>query len=317
MITVVVAPPYLTVQDLGWRAYRAVGMPVGGAMDRWALQVANFVAGNAPDVAALEWALGGGALRFERDMAIAIAGASATATLRGAAVPACTTLVARRGDELRIERIDEGRFVYVAVRGGIAVPPLLGSRSTYLPARFGGLEGRRLAAGDRLPVGPAPVQPPPPEGFAVPSALRPRHDAARLRVIPGPQRSLVDAAEWARFLDADFTVSVASDRRGYRLEGVLAPTPSAPAALPSEPACPGAVQLPSGGAPIVLMPDGPTVGGYPKIAVVCAADLPVLAQRAPRTTVRFSEIDVREAQTLHRRRAIDLHTLAHLARSAR
>jgi antagonist of KipI len=313
MIRVVTAPPYLAVQDAGWEGFRAQGMPSGGAMDRWASAVANLVVGNPAGAAAREWALGPGVLRFEADALCAVGGADVDGSLGGEPIPPYTVVAARAGDELRIERITRGRFVYLAVRGGIDVPPVLGSRATYLAGGFGGLDGRLLRAGDALPVGGvgglAPAA-----GWALPDGLRPTYPADEpLRAILGPQANLFSPDSLGAFEAATFRVARASDRAGYRLEGppIL---PAVKASLPSEPACPGAVQVPDSGQPIVLMPDGPTVGGYPKIAVVASADLSRLAQRSPGDAVRFRLVSVEEAQAAYRRRAVDLHTIAETVR---
>jgi antagonist of KipI len=315
MIEVLRAPPYLAVQDAGWRGLRASGMPVSGAMDGWALGVANLLAGNAADAAGLEWALGGGAIRFAGDAVLAIAGAKVEGTLGGAPLAACTVLRARAGDELRIDRIVRGRFAYLAVAGGIDVAPVLGSRSTYLAGGFGGFEGRLIRAGDVLRIG-ALGSVGPPAGWTLPEGLHPTYPAdARLRAVAGPQIGLFPQSSREAFETGTFRVARASDRAGYRLEGP-AVTAEVKAALPSEPACPGAVQVPDSGQPIVLMPDGPTVGGYPKIAVVASVDVPLLAQRAPGEELRFRIVSVDEAQAAYRRRTIDLHTIAETVRRA-
>lgn len=294
MITIVKAPPYLTVQDLGWSNLRSAGMPVGGAMDRNALVEGNLLVGNARDAAAFEWALAGGAVRFERTCTLALTGAEVTATLGGRPVPMRTTVKAAAGESLSIDRFVLGRFLYIAIGGGLDVPPLLGSRSTYLPAGIGGFEGRRLRTGDVVGIG-KPPNPVPRPGLAV-LAASDGPDDSTVRVIEGPQRRLVSDGAWQTFLSSTFTVSPASDRMGYRL---TAPTPilGAPADLPSEPACAGAIQLPPDGNPIVLMADGPTVGGYAKIAVVISADLGRVAQRNPGEKVRFRGVSVDEAQS--------------------
>jgi biotin-dependent carboxylase-like uncharacterized protein len=289
VIEVIKAPPFATVQDLGWRAGRAWGLPPGGAMDPLLLGAANLAVGNEPGAAAIEWALGPGGLRLERetlicallDVELRVNGGAAAAI---APVPAGGTVeIIPRGTD---------RFVYVAIRGGVGVPEVLGSRSTYLPGGFGGHEGRRLRTGDRLPMGDSARG----TGGAV-SFEFPVEDGgdAVLRVTRGPQWELFDSAAREAFLASRFTVARASDRMGYRLDGP-AIAPREPATLPSEAACPGAVQIPDGGEPIVLMPDGPTVGGYPKIAVVIEADLRLLAQCPPGRGVRFLEVSLEAAR---------------------
>jgi antagonist of KipI len=304
VITVVKAPPYLTVQDLGWSDLRAAGMPVGGAMDRWALATGNLLVGNSRESAVLEWALAGGAIRFERASLIALTGAEVGATMSGKPVQAQAPIAVAAGETLSVERFVRGRFLYIAIAGGVDVPPLLGSRSTYLPAGIGGFEGRRLKTGDVVRFGSSPT-PAPRAGRPIPgSALV---DGV-VRVIPGPQRGLWPDAAWHAFLGSTFTVSPTSDRMGYRLTA-SAPITGAPADLPSEPTCAGAIQLPPDGHPIVLMADGPTVGGYAKIAAVITADLGRVAQRNPGESVRFREVSVEEAQEAYRELARQLETM--------
>jgi len=313
MLTIPKAPAWLVVQDLGWTGHRRIGLPPGGAIDRHALAVANLLVGNPPGAAALEWALGPGTLRFERPARFALAGADTTATLSGHPVAMHTTHSAEVGNELTVSAITGGRFVYLAVDGGIDVPAVLGARSTYLRGGFGGLHGRRVRAGDYLRLGGAGASPP--AGFRAPDELLPAYGAARLRIMPGPQVELFGPDQRAVLSSHPWRVSAASDRMGYRLEGPPI-HPRVAASLASEAACPGAVQVPDGGAPIILMADGPTVGGYPKLAVVAEVDLPVLAQRSPGEEVWFDWIEVSEAQRLYRRRAIQLHTLMSLVSAA-
>jgi antagonist of KipI len=315
MITISRAPPYLAVQDSGRKRARASGVPQGGAMDSFALAAANVLAGNSPDTAGLEWALGGGSIRFERDTVFVLAGAKAQATLSGQSVAPCTTIYARSGDELAIERISSGRFLYIAISGGIDVPILLGSRSTYLPGRFGGYDGRTLKHADTLALGAPPSRAPAP-GCHCAADLIPRYEMGIVHVTRGTHADLFDEATWHLFTDSEYRVSSASDRTGYRLEGPALRNPVG--TLPSEAGCPGSIQVPGDGFPIALMADAPTVGGYPKIAVVSEADLPIIAQRSPGETIRFELITIEQSQRALRRRASDLQTISQLAiRSSR
>jgi len=315
MITVNRAPPYLTVQDLGRRHSRASGVPQGGAVDSFALRAANALAGNPLDAAGLEWALGDGSIKFERDAVFALAGARARAMLSGKSVAPCTTVYAHPGDVLTIEQISGGRFLYIALSGGIDVPIVLSSRSTYLPGRFGGYLGRTLKHGDSLALGSPPSRAPV-AGCHCAADLLPRYETGIVHVTRGTHSDLFDEATWRTLTDSEYKVSVASDRTGYKLEG---PTLGNPVGtLPSEAGCPGSIQVPGDGFPIALMADAPTVGGYPKIAVVAEADLPIIAQRAPGETIRFELITIEQSQRALRRRASDLHTISQLAiRSSR
>ena len=279
MITVLHAPAYCTVQDGGWQNLRRSGMPVSGAMDRWAMSAANRIVGNADDAAVFEWALTAGRLQFDRDLQVAICGPGLK-----------VTRAVRAGEELVLPRPMGGRFLYMAISGGLDTPLILGSRSTYVAAGL----GHAVKTGDRIRVGAVPTIPGRnPEG-------EPAYETGVVRVVEGPQRHVFSDAEWAHFLRTSWTVSRASDRMGYRLEGdVSVSTPAADS--PSEAACVGAIQVPPDGMPIVLMADGPTVGGYPKIAVVITADLPILAQKQPGASVDFRAISIEEAQTeVHR-----------------
>lgn len=280
MITILQAPLFATVQDLGRRGHRAIGVPVSGAADRDALAAVNVCVGNDAGAAALELALGRGALRFDADAIVAIGGATLVGTIGERQVMPWIPMTASAGDVLQIERITDGRFAYLAVRGGIDVPLVLGSRSTLLSAGLGGHDGRMLRASDVLGIGD--------DGTIGPGPVPPiaRDPAASIPIVRGPQASEFDDAAWRTLLGETFRVSRVSDRAGYRLEG---PTIAHAVATdrPSEPTCVGAIQVPSGGAPIVLMHDGPTVGGYPKIAVVRERAIGAFAQRAPGDAVRF------------------------------
>jgi len=301
LIVVEQAPPYLTVQDGGRAGYRASGVPRSGAMDRWALAMGNFIVGNLSDAAALEWAVGGGSLRFESDTTIALTGADAEAAVGGGPwVPMNEAILVGAGQELTIRRLTAHRFLYVAVRGGIDCPIVLGSRSTYLPAGFGGIGGRRLIRGDTIPIGTRAAAD---QGGGPPDGPAPDYNSAVIRVIGATESRLLES-----FFAGMYAVSLASDRTGYRLEGDTA-LDSADTSITSEPVCAGTIQLPPGGHPIVLMADAPTVGGYPKMAVVAEADLPILAQRSPGGLVRFQLVTIEQSQRALKRRASDLYTI--------
>lgn len=305
MIEVVRAPAYLTIQDDGRRFARSSGVPRGGAMDSFALAAANIVAGNPPNAGALEWALTPGTLRFEGNCVFSVGGASPEVLLAGRTVTPLTAMTANAGDELTVGPFAARRFLYLAVNGGIDAPPILQSASTYLPGKFGGLEGRMIRTGDRLHTGRSKATL---EGFHCPDELAPDYDATSVRVTRGPQAELFGDDCWRALLTTEFRIAHASDRTGYRLEGKRIPHELG--LLPSEAGCAGAIQIPLDGNPIVLMADAPTVGGYPKIAVVADADLPLIAQKAPGDRVRFDLVTIAESQRALRRRAADLALLA-------
>ena len=295
MIQVLRAPPFAIVQDLGRPGHRADGVPPAGAMDPDALRLLNGVVGNDQAAAGLEWALGAGEFRCDRHCWAAV-GPGAW-RVNGTAAPPWTAVELGAGDGLTLEPPTKTRFSYFALSGGLDVPVVLGSRSTYLMGRFGGWEGRLLKRGDQLPIGAALSRPP---GPASPELL-PDYERP-VRVLPGPQGRFFGNDAWTALLSAGYRIAPASDRMGYRLEGP-ALTHSGPPALPSEAACPGAIQVPDGAPPIVLMADGPTVGGYPKIAVVIAADLGLLAQMRPGARPRFVLVHQEQAVAALRERS--------------
>jgi antagonist of KipI len=311
MIVVERAPPYLTVQDTGRIGYRASGVPRAGAVDQWSLGVANALVGNPSDAAALEWAIGAGSLRFERDAIVALTGAGVEATIDDSPVTMSSALSVRARQVLTIHRLMARRFLYISVRGGVDSPPVLGSRSTYLPASLGGIGGRRLVRDDVIPIG-NPIR-----SAAVPTAPDrvengPDYDAEVIRIVPAIAESLAgenaatgfrgDSAELLeKFLETSYVVSMASDRTGYRLEADR-PLAGGGASITSEAVCAGVIQLPPGGHPIVLMSDSPTIGGYRILGTVISCDLPIVAQCMPGRTLRFSAVTVDVAQEELRRR---------------
>jgi len=291
MIVVERAPPYLTVQDMGRPGYRASGVPHCGAMDQWSCAMANVIVANRRQAAALEWAIGGGSLRFEVDAMLALTGADADISIDDSPVDMNRPLAVRAGQILTVQRIMARRFLYVAVRGGVDCPVVLGSRSTYLPASFGGIEGRRLARGDVLQIGDM-IDSGASDPRSKVMAVAPDYDARAVRVIPRASGS---------FLNASYMVSQVSDRMGYRLEADRELTPAG-ASITSEPVSAGVIQLPPGGQPIVLMADSPTIGGYCVLGTVISCDLPIVAQCLPGRKLRFEKVGVDDAQELLRAR---------------
>lgn len=293
-LEVLAAPPLLTVQDDGRPTGRGMGVPRSGAMDTVALHSTNALVGNHPGTAALEWAGGGGRIRVRRPMLIAIGGAHADMTLGGAPAPWGVVLRARPGDILEISAPTWGRWLYLAISGGVAVPEVLDSRSTYLPARLGGLNGRTLTRGDLLPAGLGSVAPPDPQSaFDLRERMTDVLARQHVRVVEAPATALLPEQCWTQLVAWPLAVTPDSDRTGTRLETTVpdrsswvTPLPD-DGSRPSEPACVGLVQLTPSGQPLVIMPDGPTLGGYPAVACLRSEDVPVLAQRVPGERVRF------------------------------
>jgi antagonist of KipI len=307
VIAVVKAGLLSTIQDEGRPGHLAFGVPLAGAMDADAYAVANLLAGNPRGAAAIEMTLLGGAFRFEEDAYAGIAGADMRAALDGAPVAPGSAFPVPRGAVLAFSSAVDGCRAYLAVRGGIDVPPFLGSRSTYTRAGVGGLAGRALAAGDRIPVGPAP---PPPPARSLPRRELPAHGREiALRVLLGPQDDRFAPEGLAAFLGSAYSVTNRNDRMGYRLEGPAIRHRDG-ADIVSDALLPGAVQVPGSGAPIVMMADAHTVGGYAKIACVIGADLPRLAQARRGDAVRFVRVGPGEAVRALRRRRARLDAIA-------
>jgi antagonist of KipI len=284
-ITVIEPGLFTTIQDGGRWGHQASGVPVSGAMDWIAYRTANAIAGNEPGSAALEATLAGPKLRFDQRTTFVIAGADLGATLDGVRVPHCAAVAAPAGGVLRFANRTSGARVYVAVDGGIEVPRVLGSRSTHLLTRMGGTHGRTLLQGDRLGLGaegtPQRRRKPIPEAPAYG-----RGGGVRLRVMPGPQTEYFPDAAMDVLQRTRFIVLPQSNRMGYRLQGD--PIPRLPEQeMISDAAFTGGIQVPPSGDPILLMADRQTTGGYPQLAVVISADIPLAAQLAPGDCVEF------------------------------
>jgi len=286
VIVVQRAPAYATVQDLGRIGYRASGVPGSGAMDPIALSTLNILVGNERGYAAIEMALTGGVFVFDSPAVFAIGGAETTARLAGRGVDTYRAYRAAEGEILTIENFSAGRFLYVAIGGGIDVESVLGSLSTYVPGGFGGFDGRRIKSGDALNVRARRSLRKHQVADMLPEKLRPPIGAAEIRFIPQIDFDANDIA-------GAYRVSPSSDRTGYRLDGNQR---VGGASVTSEPVCPGVIQLPPGGEPIVLMADAPTIGGYRVAGGVISADIGMLAQKNPGDVVELVPISIERAQ---------------------
>ncbi|MEZ5615938.1 MAG: biotin-dependent carboxyltransferase family protein [Rhodocyclaceae bacterium] len=283
-----------TVQDAGRPGFRRFGIALSGALDPLWLACANALVGNAPGAAALELRLAGPRLRVVGGrLRVALAGAAEGEVMRAA--PGKLTfrpwqsLTLEDGEELRIGTV-RGGIAYLAIAGGIDTPPLLGSRATHLRAGMGGLDGRTLAAGDRLPVGAAQAA----GSERRQSAFA--HADGPIRLLPGPQDDHFTAEARRALVEQTFRVSREADRMGLRLEGPpLLHDDRFGDEIISDGVAPGALQVPPDGRPILLLADCQTVGGYPKIATAIRADLPRLAHLLPGDTLRFACIRREEA----------------------
>jgi antagonist of KipI len=313
-----------TLQALGRTGHQHLGVGPGGAMDEVSHRLASLLVGNAPDLPSMEITLTGPALEFATDSLIALAGADLSAEAAGLPVPHWRPVLVRAGTTLQFGKALEGCRCYLAVAGGFGVPAALGSASTNLAGGFGGFHGRALHAGDRLETGPPPADRCPglqrlfqgetravlSTGWFLPwfqelDFRRP----AQLRLIPGPHWPLLRAESRAALLNETYRLASDSDRMGLRLRG-----PKLALERPLEPVsagvATGTLQLPADGAPILLMADRQTTGGYPRLGELASVDLPKAAQLRPGDPLRFRLITLEEAQDQGLERAARLEELA-------
>ena len=275
-----------SIQDYGRIGYRSFGMPVSGVMDRYASTMANILAGNGRDAAVVEMTLRGGRFSFPREAYVAICGADMQARLNGKKVRNWSGFYVPAGSELVFGYALAGCRTYLAFSGGIVVPQIMGSRSTYLRAGLGGYHGRALQAGDVLEIARVDALPIRSNELAD-QAVPTYGNNLRLRVILGPQDDLFTEGAVAAFLNSTYSVSSRNDRMGYLLEGEALTHKGGPDIV-SDALCPGAIQVPGSGMPIVMMADCQTTGGYAKIATVIGPDLATLAQAKAGDRVSFT-----------------------------
>ena len=290
------------LQDLGRFGFQDLGVPVCGVMDEWSHRLANLLAGNALDEATLEIVLMGPSLVFEEATQISITGADLSPRLNGEPVPMHQRIEVPAGGQLDFGRRVSGLRTYLAVRGGFAVEPVMGSRSTYVRGGFGGFEGRALRKGDVLPIADAAAAPPVPLlNISNPLPSNDLTAVTPVRVIAGEHWSCFSKETQDLFEAATYKINPHSDRMGYRLDGPALQRLEA-VELISEAMSFGTIQVPSDGLPIVLMAERHSAGGYPKIAHVISVDLPLLAQLAPQQQLRFELVGLEAAQTLYLQR---------------
>jgi len=292
----VIKPGMLTtIQDAGRWGFQARGVPVAGAMDPVSHRLANALVGNDRDAASLEVTLLGPELEFEDERLVAVAGADFDLSLDGRQVPSNAPFIVAVGSRLRFGARRLGARAYLAVSGGIDVPLTLGSRSTHVVSAMGGLNGRALMAGERVPLG-AP-------GRAERNALAPQtatvdlpNHHATIRVLPGPQADYFTSDALDMLQSAPYVIASDSDRMGFRLDGPRL-THARGADIISDATPLGVLQVPASGQPILLMADRQTTGGYPKLATVIAADMTIAGQLAPADTITFVVCTLRDALT--------------------
>lgn len=285
---------FTTVQDRGRHGFQKFGVPISGAMDKYGFASANLLVGNSVDAACLEITLLGPEFEVLNKAQIAVAGADFSFTVNDNPMSLWQTVNLEKGDVVAFYGAPRsGCRAYLAVRGGIDVPVVLGSRSTNVRGGFGGYGGRALRADDL-------IQAFAPEHFlgddvVTPNDLIPNYAKEfAVDVVQGPQDAVFAAEGVETFLRNDYTVTPESDRMGYRLQGAFIERKSA-VELVTEALMEGVVQVPANGKPIVLMADAQTSGGYPKIATVTTPDVSRLAQAKPNDRVRFNRISLAQA----------------------
>ena len=306
----VITPGILTtIQDRGRWGWQGRGVPVAGPMDPRSHRLANILVGNDPDAATIEATLVGPEVEFDDERVAAVSGAEFALTVDNRSIPVNAPFAVRAGSVLRFGGHRRGARAYLAVAGGIAVPPVLGSRSTHLPSAMGGLDGRLLRAGDRLPLGKRGREsfPTAPSGqndsesrpfsalkmtpvpfFGVPDGR------ATVRVLPGPQLDRFASAALDVLQSAPYVLDANSNRMGFRLQGP-ALRHAGDAEMLSDATPLGALQVAAAGQPILLMADRQTTGGYPSIATVISADIGLAGQLAPGDSISFVVSTLREA----------------------
>jgi antagonist of KipI len=272
-----------TIQDFGRWGHQANGVPVAGPMDVYSHRLANQLVGNSETAAALEITLIGPELHVEGDLLCAVAGAEFAVFVGGHAVRHTCPFRVPSGAAIRFGQRRFGARATLAVRGGVAVPPVFGSRSTNLLSHIGPFGGRPLAAGDVLPVGEERRFDD--QAWSAYPMVMPR-GGARVRAMPGPHDAMFTSQALEAFLSTRYTITPTSNRTGYRLDGPSI-AHAGPADILSDATPFGSVQIPGSGRPILLMADRQTTGGYPKIATVITADLPIAGQLAPGDWIEF------------------------------
>jgi biotin-dependent carboxylase-like uncharacterized protein len=288
-----------TIQDLGRIGYQKYGIPKSGALDNLSLRIGNLLVGNHESAAGLEITLIGPTIKVLKDEFIAITGANLNPCLNQEKIPMWESIFVKKGNEISFKEAICGVRSYLCVAGGIDVPVILNSRSTFIKGKIGGKEGRPLKEGDILKYG-SQSEFIPTEGARCPDDFIPKFcETECVRVIMGPQDYFFDKKVGINtFLSSEYTVTVKNDRMGYRLNGpVIRHAEKKPISILSEGIIPGAIQIPGNGQPIVLLKEQ-TVGGYAKIATVISVDIRKIAQMRAEDKLRFKNISIKKAHKL-------------------
>ena len=286
-----------TVQDTGRHGYQKYGVPVSGAMDNFSLRAANLLVGNTTGSACIEMTIVGASIKFNYPAVISITGGNLSMKLDGAKINNWCSIQVESGSVLKSDGAQDGMRAYLAIKGGINVPVIMGSKSTYIPASFGGFKGRALIAGDTLLINNSDVEPIQ-EERNLPEGLQVVHygHSHIVRVTLGPQHNKFTSEAIKTFFDSRYSVSSNCDRVGYRLTGPQLQHESS-ADIISDGTQFGSIQVPSDGNPIILMADRGPTGGYAKIGTVISADLNLIAQSRPGDSIVFRQVSVKEAES--------------------
>jgi antagonist of KipI len=289
-----------TVQDLGRYGYQQFGISPSGAMDSYSLQMANILVGNDPGEAGLEAAFVGPVLEAQVNMVIAICGGDFSPMVDGQAVPLWKSFLLKKGQVLSLGSCQVGARSYIAVAGGLDVPVVMGSKSTFLNGGFGGVEGRALQKGDILQGNPVLRKP----YRALHPSLVPEYKKEfQLRIVLGPHQRMFTEDSIKMFLNGKYVITPQSNRMGYQLNGAKLEHVAGPDII-SDPVPLGGIQVPASGQPIILMAERQTTGGYTRIGTVISTDIPKLAQAVPDTSTQFTTVSIEEAQQLYLERQI-------------
>ena len=316
---------HTTVQDMGRRGGQSLGIPPSGAQDGFALRIANLLVGNPgggplilrgdPGTAGLEITMGGLELRASAKLLVALTGADMAISCDSKPAPLWSAFLMRAGQTLNFGMAKSGARGYVAVHGGIDVPPYLGSRATHASGRFGGFKGRALKAGDQLHIGPANADIQSLAGRHLRPELIPAYDGLRkLRVVRGPEAHHFTEKSEATFYNVEWRLNPKSDRTGMRFIGpqlnfypgrpkyLIKEAGEDPSNLVIAPGAPvGTIQVPSGVEPIVHCVDAPSIGGYARIGTVISTDMSVIGQLQPLQYASFVPVDHEQAVTALKR----------------
>jgi antagonist of KipI len=283
-----------TVQDSGRQGYQQYGISPSGAMDSYSIELANILTGNPLDEAVLETAIVGPSLEALNDVTIAICGGELQPMVNGQEMPMWKGFIFKKGEVLSFGKLKSGARAYISFAGGMDIPLVLGSKSTFINGKLGGFNGRALVAGDILYGHPAVVK----NKFLHPDLIPEYKKQLTVRVILGPhiEKFTMDTIE--QFLSSEYMISAQSNRMGYRLDGPKL-SHIGGADIISDAIPLGGIQVPANGQPIILMAERQTTGGYARIATVISVDIPALAQAQPGSVIRFKNVSIEDAQGLY------------------